>query len=139
PGTRQARVSNAIRVRVVKVRDRLDNASKFGQCRRATWLIDYPTRAVGTQTPLKILVTGGAGFIGSNLVDRLLALGHEVSVYDNLSTGQLRFLERASEQPRFRLTPGDMLDTQALNRVVAGHEFVFHFAANADVRFGLEH
>jgi UDP-glucose 4-epimerase len=88
---------------------------------------------------LKFLVTGGAGFIGSNLVDRLLTLGHDVSVYDNLSTGQLKFLERASEQSRFRFVQGDLLDTQTLNDVLAGHDFVFHLAANADVRFGIHH
>jgi UDP-glucose 4-epimerase len=88
---------------------------------------------------LKFLVTGGAGFIGSNLVDRLLTLGHDVSVYDNLSTGQLKFLERASEQSRFRFVQGDLLDTQTLNDVVPGHDFVFHLAANADVRFGIDH
>jgi UDP-glucose 4-epimerase len=84
-------------------------------------------------------VTGGAGFIGSNLVDRLLADGHRVTAYDNLSTGQLPFLASAARNPRFSLVEGDVLDLPLLKRAVAGHEFVFHLAANADVRFGTNH
>jgi len=84
-------------------------------------------------------VTGAAGFIGSNLVDRLLAAGHDVVGYDNLSTGQMRFLAAAREHPRFRLVTGDTLDPAALGRAMAGAELVFHLAANADVRFGTDH
>src|SRR5438034_1688337 len=84
-------------------------------------------------------VTGGAGFIGSNLVDRLLAHGHTVTAYDNFSTGQREFLAGALRQPGFRLVEGDLLDLPVLIRAVAGHDFVFHLAANADVRFGTEH
>ena len=88
---------------------------------------------------MKAFVSGGAGFIGSNLVDRLLDLGHEVTVYDNLSTGLLQFLEYARDFDRFRLVEGDLLDEGSLSEAIAGHEFVFHLAANADVRFGTEH
>ena len=88
---------------------------------------------------MKAFVSGGAGFIGSNLVDRLLDLGHEVTVYDNLSTGLLQFLEYAKDFDRFRLVEGDLLDEDTLSGAIAGHEFVFHLAANADVRFGTEH
>ncbi len=87
----------------------------------------------------KILVTGAAGFIGSNLVDRLLADGHEVVGFDNLSTGRQRFLEQALANPRFCLVRGDTLDPAALAAAAQGCGFVFHLAANADVRFGLEH
>jgi UDP-glucose 4-epimerase len=88
---------------------------------------------------LKALVTGAAGFIGSNLVDRLLADGHDVTGFDNLSTGQLEFLESASTCPRFRLVRGDLLEPEALTAAMDGIDFVFHLAANADVRFGTEH
>ena len=88
---------------------------------------------------MKAFVSGGAGFIGSNLVDRLLNVGHEVTVYDNLSTGLLQFLEYARDFDRFRLVEGDLLDEGSLSEAIAGHEFVFHLAANADVRFGTEH
>ena len=88
---------------------------------------------------MKAFVSGGAGFIGSNLVDRLLDLGHEVTVYDNLSTGLLQFLEYARDFDCFRLVKGDLLDEDSLSEAITGHEFVFHLAANADVRFGTEH
>ena len=88
---------------------------------------------------MKAFVSGGAGFIGSSLVERLLDVGHEVTVYDNLSTGLLQFLEYARDFDRFRLVEGDLLDEGSLSEAIAGHEFVFHLAANADVRFGTEH
>ncbi|MEK9703277.1 MAG: NAD-dependent epimerase/dehydratase family protein [Deltaproteobacteria bacterium] len=88
---------------------------------------------------MKIFVTGGAGFIGSNLVDRLLQNGHAVTVYDNLSTGQSQFLAGAKQHPSFSLVEADLLDEVVLQDAIAGHAFVFHLAANADVRFGTEH
>ena len=88
---------------------------------------------------MKCLVTGGAGFIGSNLVDRLLARGDEVVCYDNFDTGQIRFLEGAQKNARFALVRGDTLDEKALAAAMAGCDMVFHLAANADVRFGTEH
>jgi len=87
----------------------------------------------------KIFVTGAAGFIGSNLVDRLLADGKAVVGWDNFSTGQREFLKSARRNPQFKLIKGDCLDLPALRRAMKGCDFVFHFAANADVRFGLEH
>eukprot|EP00435_Cladocopium_sp_Y103_P077040 s1_g779.t1 len=89
---------------------------------------------------MKYLVTGGAGFIGSNLVDHLLGRGDEVVVFDNLSTGQKNNLEQAQTSDRFTLIEGDLLDTDALSRAVTSDiDFVFHLAANADIRFGLDH
>jgi UDP-glucose 4-epimerase len=87
---------------------------------------------------MRFFVTGCAGFIGSNLVDRLLAAGHDVVGYDDLSTGQERFLEVAGPSPRFRLVRGDILDPASLRRAMAGADVVVHLAANADVRFGLD-
>jgi UDP-glucose 4-epimerase len=87
----------------------------------------------------RFIVTGCAGFIGSNLVDRLLANGHEVVGVDNLSTGLMRFLAGASANPRFRFIRTDLLDLPDLVAAFAGGEVVVHLAANADVRFGTEH
>jgi UDP-glucose 4-epimerase len=87
----------------------------------------------------KILVTGAAGFIGSNLVDRLLRDGKTVVGFDNFSTGQNEFLAAALKHPKFKLIREDCLDVSALAKAMAGCDLVFHLAANADVRFGLEH
>jgi UDP-glucose 4-epimerase len=87
----------------------------------------------------KIFVTGAAGFIGSNLVDRLLRDGCEVVGWDNFSTGQEAFLAGALSHGDFRLERGDCLDPEGLTKAMAGCDFVVHFAANADVRFGTQH
>jgi UDP-glucose 4-epimerase len=88
---------------------------------------------------MRAVVTGGAGFIGSHLVERLLADGHAVTVYDNLSTGRLEFLAEARSRAGFRLVEGDLLDPARLGEALRDHDVVFHLAANADVRFGLHH
>ena len=85
------------------------------------------------------VVTGCAGFIGSSLVDRLLAQGSSVVGIDNFSTGQRQFLEGALKNPSFRLIEGDLLDLPFLTQAFSGGDFVFHLAANADVRFGTLH
>ena len=87
----------------------------------------------------KFIVTGCAGFIGSNLVDRLLATGHHVTGIDNFSTGQRQFLSGALAHSDFQLVETDLLDLDALKQSFAGGEVVFHLSANADVRFGTEH
>jgi UDP-glucose 4-epimerase len=87
----------------------------------------------------KVFVTGAAGFIGSHLVDRLIANGTQVIGWDNLSTGQEQFLAGASVRSNFKLIRGDNLDLPALTAAMAGCDTVFHLAANADVRFGLNH
>ena len=88
---------------------------------------------------MRVLVTGAAGFIGSHMVDRLLAAGHSVIGFDNMSTGQRRFLEGALANSKFTLQEADLLDRETLARAMQGAELVVHFAANADVRFGVEH
>ena len=87
---------------------------------------------------MRFFVTGAAGFIGSNLVDRLLALGHDVVGVDNFSTGIEPFIEQAKKSPRFELLTEDLLTSSELVEAMRGSDFVFHLAANADVRFGTE-
>lgn len=86
----------------------------------------------------RALVTGGAGFIGSHLAERLLADGAEVVVYDNFSTGQRRFVQALEAGDGATIVEGDVLDRKLLARTLKGCDIVFHMAANADVRFGLE-
>ena len=88
---------------------------------------------------MKFIITGCAGFIGSSLTDRLLSMGHEVVGVDNFSSGQRRFLESALTNKNFKLVEADLLDPVHLNPAFAGGDVVFHFAANADVRFGTDH
>lgn len=85
------------------------------------------------------LITGAAGFVGSHVADRLLALGHRVVGFDNFSTGREEFLRCALKNPHFRLVHGDVLDLESLSAAMRGADFVFHMAANADVRFGTQH
>lgn len=88
---------------------------------------------------MKALVTGGAGFIGSHVVDRLLAEGHDVVAYDNLSTGFARYFDGIKSNPKFHFVKGDLLDTGTIEDAARGCDIVFHLAANADVRFGTDH
>jgi UDP-glucose 4-epimerase len=90
-------------------------------------------------TEMRAFVTGCAGFIGSALTDRLLSSGCTVVGIDDFSTGQPRFLDRAAQDPRFRLVEADLFNTGALQAAMRGAECVFHLAANADVRLGTEH
>ena len=92
-----------------------------------------------TEVTLRVFVTGAAGFIGSHMVDRLLAAGHSVVGFDNMSTGQRRFLAGALGHPQFSFHQADLLDRTSLAQAMEGAELVVHFAANADVRFGTEH
>ena len=86
-----------------------------------------------------VAITGCAGFIGSNLVDRLVDDGNVVIGIDNFSTGKHRFLQHALGKPNFRLVEIDLLDLDAVKAAIAGAGEVYHLAANADVRFGTEH
>jgi UDP-glucose 4-epimerase len=86
---------------------------------------------------MRIVVTGGAGFVGSNLVDALLVDGHDVLSVDNFSTGFEQHLEAARTNPRFESVTCDLyLEPDRVVEVVAGADAVVHLAANADVRFG---
>ncbi len=84
-------------------------------------------------------VTGGAGFIGSNLADRLVANGVEVVLVDDFRTGRREFVSAAMSAPGVRLVEGDVLDPTVLADAFDGCDWVFHLQANADVRHGLEH
>jgi len=84
-------------------------------------------------------ITGGAGFIGSNLADRLLTQGVEVVVVDDFRTGRTEFLADARRRPGMRVLDGDVLDRSVLEDAFQGCDWVFHLQANADVRWGLEH
>jgi len=88
---------------------------------------------------MRAFVTGGAGFIGSTLADRLLNAGHQVTAYDNFSTGQRSFVAGALANPRYHLIEGDLLDDEKLRASIRGHDLVFHLAANADIKEGLKH
>jgi len=83
-----------------------------------------------------VVVTGGAGFIGSHVVDALVARGATATIIDNFSTG---YRELVHEGPQVRLLEADLLDYPTVERAMAGKDFVFHLAANADVRDGLLH
>ena len=84
-----------------------------------------------------VFVTGGAGFIGSHLIDRLIE-NHNVTVYDNLSSGKKEFISHHFGKKNFRFINADLLDTKKLKNAMREQDFVFHFAANSDVRLGAE-
>ena len=82
---------------------------------------------------MRILVTGGAGFIGSHLTDRLLADGHSVVVIDDSSTGTLGNLQKHTHNPAFNLFSGSILDEDLLRSVAANIDYIFHLAAAVGV------
>jgi UDP-glucose 4-epimerase len=83
---------------------------------------------------VKYFITGGAGFIGSHMVDRLLATkSNEVVVFDNFCSGQHSYLSRHVNNPHLQIVVGDMLELDAVKQAIRGCDFVFHFAANADI------
>jgi len=83
---------------------------------------------------MKVLVTGGAGFIGSHLVDRLMETGNQVRVIDNLASGQLSNLDRWMDHQGFEFIEGDLLERDASLEAVEGCSQVFHLAANPEVQ-----
>ncbi|MDQ6744949.1 MAG: NAD-dependent epimerase/dehydratase family protein [Actinomycetota bacterium] len=84
-------------------------------------------------------ITGGAGFIGSNLADRLRSEGVEVAIVDDFRSGHREFLRVLAADPGVSLYEGDVLDQPLLERAFQGCDWIFHLQANADVRHGLEH
>lgn len=87
---------------------------------------------------MKYAVTGGAGFIGSNIVDRLIDQGNYVLVYDNFSTGKDLFIKHHKKKQKFKLVKADIRDQKTLNKAFKDIDFVFHLAAHADVRSGFK-
>lgn len=83
---------------------------------------------------MRVLVTGGAGYIGSHLADRLLAEGHNVVVVDNLSLGKVANIEHNLENSRFRFVEGDILDAHLIGDLVDGCEAIYHLAAVVGVK-----
>jgi len=86
---------------------------------------------------MAILVTGGAGFIGSHLIDALLEKGNEVKCIDNFSSGRKEFIEQSMDKG-LELIEGDLLNRDDIKKALSGCDTVFHLAANPDVRLGVE-
>jgi len=87
---------------------------------------------------MRVLITGGAGFIGSHLAEELLRQGEEVYVIDNLSTGRLENIRHLAANPRFHITIDTILDEKAVEELVSKCEVVFHLAAAVGVRLIIE-
>jgi len=85
---------------------------------------------------LKCFVTGGAGFIGSHLVDKLIEKGHNVTVFDDLSSGKTEFIKHHLENDNFSFAKADLIDGKTVSKEIKDHDVVFHIAANPDVRMG---
>ena len=85
----------------------------------------------------RAFVTGGAGFIGSHIADRLVKDGANVTIYDNFSTGQEQFISHHVANPMVSVVRADVLDRERLQNEMASCDFVFHLQANADVRHGM--
>jgi len=86
---------------------------------------------------LRAIVTGGAGFIGSHLVDRLVSEGYSVTVIDNLSCGYLENLEQHKNSREVKVLNVDLRDAKRLEKIFRGHDVVFHIAAHANIRESL--
>lgn len=87
---------------------------------------------------MRILVTGGAGFIGSNLVDTLMQQDHEITVLDNLSVGKVSNIEHHLESEHFHFVNGSILDTNTLERLVRQVDIIYHLAAVVGVKYVVE-
>jgi UDP-glucose 4-epimerase len=87
---------------------------------------------------MRYLITGGGGFIGSHLADRLIGDGHQVHIFDNLSTGRRDNFEHLVDHPRFSYTIGDVLNDTALEEVMRDCDQVFHLAAAVGVKLIME-
>lgn len=87
---------------------------------------------------MRCFVTGGAGFIGSHLVDRLIEKGNYVTVFDNLTSGKLDFITQHKKNKKFQFVQSDLLELPSVLASMAHHDIVFHLAANPDARLGIK-
>ena len=85
---------------------------------------------------MRYFITGGAGFIGSHLVDRLVSEGNTVTVYDNLVSGKKKDIQHLIGKPKFRFIEADLLDLDTLKASMKGHDIVWHLGANTDIPGG---
>lgn len=88
--------------------------------------------------PKRAFITGGAGFIGSNVVEELICRGYETTVYDNLSLGKYEFIKRFVDDGKCLFIKGDLLDFKTLSESMKQNDIVFHLAANSDIAKGEE-
>ena len=87
----------------------------------------------GAESSVRVLVTGGAGFMGSHLTEALLAMGHEVVVLDDLSTGRAENLQAVQDHPRLEVVMGSVTDEAVVRKLMLGVDVVFHLAAAVGV------
>jgi UDP-glucose 4-epimerase len=87
----------------------------------------------------KVLVFGGAGFIGSHLCEQLIRKGAAVTVFDNLQTGRTANLAKILKHPRFRFVEAEVRDRKMVNKTIPGHDIIFHFCDDSDIRSAAEH
>ena len=85
----------------------------------------------------RILVTGGAGFIGSHIVDKLLRKDFEVTIFDNLSSGRWENISHHLDNELFHFIKGDILDLDTMKKIIKNHDVVFHEAAITDISFSV--
>ena len=87
-----------------------------------------------TNLPVNILITGGAGFIGSHLAESLLSRGHEVTIIDNLSTGRFENIAHLTDNPRFHFAIDSITNETVMDRLVSKNNLIFHLAAAVGVQ-----
>ncbi len=103
---------------------------------RRTFFCQRRKGFMAEEAHLRHFITGGAGFIGSHLVDALLSEGAEVVVYDSLRAGRREWLHPHRENPHFHFVLGDLLDLEKLSAAMARSDVVWHFGANTDMVIG---
>ena len=112
------------------------SARAFGRSRGFRGFRDFQHESVGIVK--RVLVTGGAGFIGSHLVEALLARGDHVTVVDDESTGNAANLASVRDNPRLNFVRGSIGEDELVREVVAGQDEVYHLAAQSDVRLSFD-